>query len=123
MARSAPELPARWLWIPACAQERGQMLTKNIFSAETFRVYTSSDILGAQLGAALKNVYAVASGIVDGWGLGDNTKAALMTRGLAEMARLGKQMGAKPVTFFGLSGLCDLIVTCGSAHSRNRDKL
>ncbi len=93
---------------------------KEMFSQERFRVYTSSDPLGVELGGSIKNVYAVASGIVDGLDLGDNTKAALMTRGLAEMARLGKVMGAQPVTFFGLSGLGDLIVTCGSKHSRNR---
>ncbi len=106
--------------VAACASDQGQQRVKNLFSSETFRVYTSADVMGAQLGAALKNVYAVACGIVDGLGLGDNTKAALMTRGLAEMARLGHKMGAQGVTFFGLSGLGDLIVTCGSQHSRNR---
>jgi len=106
--------------VAACASTKGQAHVKDLFTAERFRVYTSPDVLGAQLGAALKNVYAVACGIVDGLGLGDNTKAALMTRGLAEMARLGVAMGARPVTFFGLSGLGDLIVTCGSKHSRNR---
>jgi glycerol-3-phosphate dehydrogenase (NAD(P)+) len=91
-----------------------------IFNTETFRVYTSSDPVGVELGGALKNVYAVASGIVDGLKLGDNTKAALMSRGLLEMTRLGNALGAKTVTFFGLSGLGDMIVTCGSKHSRNR---
>jgi glycerol-3-phosphate dehydrogenase (NAD(P)+) len=91
-----------------------------IFSTERFRVYTSSDQVGVELGGALKNVYAVASGIVDGLSLGDNTKAALMSRGLLEMTRLGTALGAKTVTFFGLSGLGDMIVTCGSKHSRNR---
>ncbi|MCG3205896.1 MAG: Glycerol-3-phosphate dehydrogenase [NAD(P)+] [Elusimicrobia bacterium] len=100
----------------AKARERVQ----DIFSSDQFRIYTSTDPLGVELGGSIKNVYAVACGIVDGLKLGDNTKAALMTRGLAEMARLGKVMGAQPVTFFGLSGLGDLIVTCGSKHSRNR---
>jgi glycerol-3-phosphate dehydrogenase (NAD(P)+) len=106
--------------VAASEMQSAQNRVKNLFSSEKFRVYTSGDPIGAQLGAALKNVYAVASGIVDGLGLGDNTKAALMTRGLSEMARLGKTMGASPFTFFGLSGLGDLIVTCGSKHSRNR---
>jgi glycerol-3-phosphate dehydrogenase (NAD(P)+) len=106
--------------VAACTSATGQARVKNLFSSDKFRVYTGADTVGAELGAALKNVYAVACGIVDGLGLGDNTKAALMTRGLAEMARLGQKMGAKPVTFFGLSGLGDLIVTCGSRHSRNR---
>ncbi|MBV9079713.1 MAG: NAD(P)-dependent glycerol-3-phosphate dehydrogenase [Elusimicrobia bacterium] len=93
---------------------------RDLFASDTFRVYTSDDPLGVELGGSLKNVYAVACGVIDGLGLGDNTKAALMTRGLAEMTRLGKSMGASPVTFFGLSGLGDLIVTCTSRHSRNR---
>lgn len=86
----------------------------------TFRIYTSEDVIGVELGGALKNVIALAAGICDGLGMGDNTKAALMTRGLAEIARLGVTMGADPATFFGLSGMGDLIVTCGSMHSRNR---
>jgi glycerol-3-phosphate dehydrogenase (NAD(P)+) len=93
---------------------------QKIFASETFRVYTGDDPLGVELGGALKNIYAVACGIIDGLKLGDNTKAALLTRGLLEMTRLGKTMGAKTFTFFGLSGLGDLIVTCGSKHSRNR---
>lgn len=92
----------------------------DLFTAETFRVYTSADPVGVELGGALKNVYAVACGIVDGLALGDNTKAALISRALLEMTRLGTAFGAKTVTFFGLSGLGDLIVTCGSKHSRNR---
>lgn len=90
------------------------------FSCETFRVYTSSDLVGTELGGALKNIVAIAAGVCDGLGLGDNAKAALMTRGLAEMARLGTAMGADPLTFSGLSGMGDLIVTCCSRHSRNR---
>ncbi|NUM52484.1 MAG: NAD(P)-dependent glycerol-3-phosphate dehydrogenase [Candidatus Hydrogenedentes bacterium] len=90
------------------------------FTAPTFRVYTSPDITGVALGGALKNVIAIAAGVCDGFGLGDNAKAALITRGLAEMARLGVAMGADPMTFSGLSGMGDLIVTCESRHSRNR---
>ncbi len=86
----------------------------------TFRIYTGEDVVGVELGGALKNVIALAAGICDGLGMGDNTKAALMTRGLAEVARLGVKLGADTATFFGLSGMGDLIVTCGSMHSRNR---
>lgn len=93
---------------------------KDMFSSDVFRVYTGTDPLGAELGGALKNVYAIACGVVDGQNWGDNTKAALMTRGLLEMTRLGKSMGAQTLTFFGLSGLGDMIVTCASKHSRNR---
>ncbi len=85
-----------------------------------FRIYTSPDVLGVELGGALKNIIAIAAGICDGLGLGDNTKGALLTRGLAEMVRLGKRMGANPVTFSGLSGVGDLITTCMSRFSRNR---
>jgi glycerol-3-phosphate dehydrogenase (NAD(P)+) len=84
------------------------------------RVYTSQDIIGVELGGSLKNIIALASGVVDGLGLGDNAKAALVTRGLAEIVRLGKVLGAKAETFSGLSGLGDLVVTCMSQHSRNR---
>jgi len=90
------------------------------FSGKTFRVYTSDDVLGVELGGTLKNIIAVAAGILDGMGPGDNSKAALMTRGLAEISRLGTALGAKPETFSGLSGVGDLIVTCASRHSRNR---
>ena len=90
------------------------------FMGKSFRVYTSDDPLGVEIGGTLKNVVAVAAGILDGMGLGDNTKAALMTRGLAEITRLGVCLGAKPETFSGLSGIGDLIVTCASRHSRNR---
>jgi glycerol-3-phosphate dehydrogenase (NAD(P)+) len=93
---------------------------QDVFMGEMFRVYTSTDIIGVELGGALKNVIALCAGISDGLGYGDNTKAALMTRGLAEIARLGTAMGANKETFMGLSGVGDLIVTCTSMHSRNR---
>lgn len=90
------------------------------FSNSSFRVYTSDDVIGCEIGGSLKNVIAIAAGIIDGLGMGDNTKAALITRGLAEISRLGVALGANPLTFSGLSGLGDLIVTCNSRHSRNR---
>lgn len=93
---------------------------QNIFMSDVFRVYTSPDVLGICIGGALKNVIALAAGIADGLGYGDNTKAALITRGIAEIARLGIVMGANAKTFSGLSGIGDLIVTCASMHSRNR---
>ncbi len=93
---------------------------QNLFMNEVFRVYISSDVHGIELGAALKNVVALAAGIADGLGYGDNTKAALITRGIAEIARLGISMGGRIETFYGLTGIGDLIVTCASMHSRNR---
>lgn len=87
---------------------------------EVFRVYTSPDMLGMELGGSLKNVIALAAGIADGLGYGDNTKAALITRGIAEIARLGVKMGGAIESFTGLTGIGDLIVTCASVHSRNR---
>lgn len=93
---------------------------QGIFMSPVFRVYTTPDILGVELGGALKNVIALAAGTADGLGYGDNTKAALITRGIAEIARLGTKMGASMETFYGLSGMGDLIVTCASVHSRNR---
>lgn len=93
---------------------------QDVFMNEVFRVYGSIDTLGVELGGSLKNVIALAAGISDGLGFGDNTKAALMTRGMAEISRLGVAMGANPATFNGLSGIGDLIVTCTSMHSRNR---
>ena len=93
---------------------------QGVFMNEVFRVYTSSDMLGIELGGALKNVIALAAGIADGLGCGDNTKAALITRGIAEITRLGLVMGGKAETFSGLTGIGDLIVTCASMHSRNR---
>ena len=96
------------------------LYVQNIFMNPVFRVYTSPDILGIELGGSLKNVIALAAGIADGLGYGDNTKAALITRGIAEITRLGIAMGARAETFYGLSGIGDLIVTCASVHSRNR---
>lgn len=92
---------------------------QDLFINTNFRVYTNSDIIGVEIGGALKNIIALAAGITDGLGYGDNAKAALMTRGLAEIARLGTKMGANPLTFSGLAGIGDLIVTCTSVHSRN----
>lgn len=93
---------------------------QNLFMSEVFRVYTSPDVLGIELGGSLKNVVALAAGIADGLGYGDNTKAALITRGITEIARLGTAMGGRFETFCGLTGIGDLIVTCASMHSRNR---
>ena len=93
---------------------------QGLFMSEVFRVYVSPDILGMELGGALKNVVALAAGIADGLGYGDNTKAALITRGIAEIGRLGIAMGGRFETFCGLTGIGDLIVTCASMHSRNR---
>lgn len=93
---------------------------QNIFMSDTFRVYTNPDVVGVELGGALKNIIAIAAGITDGLGYGDNTKAALITRGMAEIKRLGVALGADPMTFAGLSGIGDLVVTCASEHSRNR---
>lgn len=93
---------------------------QEIFSSDVFRAYISPDIMGIELGAALKNVVALAAGMADGLGYGDNTKAALITRGIAEISRLGMAMGGQMETFAGLSGIGDLIVTCASMHSRNR---
>ncbi len=93
---------------------------QELFSNPVFRVYTSPDVLGIEIGGSLKNVIALAAGIADGLGYGDNTKAALITRGIKEIGRLGDAMGANMLTFAGLSGIGDLIVTCASMHSRNR---
>lgn len=95
-------------------------MVQQVFNNSVFRVYTSTDLIGVELGGSLKNVIAIAAGIINGLGLGDNTIGALMTRGLAEMVRLGRKMGADPMTFAGLSGIGDLITTCTSRHSRNR---
>ena len=96
-------------------------LIQDAFMSEYFRVYTSPDVIGIELGGSLKNVIALAAGMADGLGFGDNTKAALMTRGIAEISRLGVKMGGRLETFSGLSGIGDLIVTCSSIHSRNRN--
>ena len=95
-------------------------LLQNLFMNEVFRVYISPDVLGMEIGSSLKNVVALAAGIADGLGYGDNTKAALITRGIAEITRLGIKMGGSAETFAGLTGIGDLIVTCASMHSRNR---
>ena len=105
--------------IGAKSKETAEYL-QSMFISKVFRVYTSPDILGIELGGSLKNVIALAAGIADGLGYGDNTKAALITRGIAEIARLGVKMGGKIESFVGLTGIGDLIVTCASAHSRNR---
>ena len=93
---------------------------QDLFMTDRFRVYTTEDVVGVELGGSLKNVIALGAGISDGMGFGDNAKAALMTRGLAEIIRLGVKLGAQPETFSGLAGIGDLIVTCTSMHSRNR---
>ena len=105
--------------VSAHTQETAEYL-QSIFMSPVFRVYTTPDILGVELGGALKNVIALAAGTADGLGYGDNTKAALIARGITEIGRLGKKMGAQMETFYGLSGIGDLIVTCASKHSRNR---
>ena len=104
----------------ACENHARAVALQRVFNNPSFRVYTSDDVIGVELGGALKNVIAIAAGVCDGIGYGDNTKAALITRGLAEIARLGIALGAHPVTFAGLSGMGDLVVTCTSKHSRNR---
>lgn len=106
--------------VAASSDLKTARLVRDIFRTDAFRVYSSNDIIGVELGGSLKNVIAIAAGIADGAGFGDNTKAALMTRALVEMTRLGMEMGAQMVTFSGLSGMGDLIVTCMSRHSRNR---
>ncbi len=106
--------------VVACEDIEIAKYIQRIFNSENFRIYTTDDIIGVELGGALKNVIALCAGISDGLGYGDNTKAALMTRGMAEIIRLGTAMGAKQETFSGLSGMGDLIVTCTSMHSRNR---
>ncbi|HDP34673.1 MAG TPA: NAD(P)-dependent glycerol-3-phosphate dehydrogenase [Candidatus Hydrogenedentes bacterium] len=110
--------------LPACVVAAGRdddvrKHVQDIFGGSTFRVYTSHDVMGVELGGALKNIIAIAAGACEGFGLGDNAKAALITRGLAEMIRLGNACGAEAATFAGLSGLGDLVATCSSRHSRN----
>jgi glycerol-3-phosphate dehydrogenase (NAD(P)+) len=92
---------------------------QQLFTNEYFRIYTNTDVIGVETGAALKNIIAIGAGALHGLGFGDDAKAAIMTRGLAEISRLGVAMGADPLTFIGLSGVGDLIVTCTSVHSRN----
>lgn len=105
--------------VVASADRAAAELIQDLFMNEHFRIYTSSDIVGAEVGGAMKNVVALCAGCCEGMGLGDNTKAMLMTRGIAEIARLGVAMGGRADTFTGLAGLGDLIVTCTSMHSRN----
>ena len=106
--------------VSASRDREAAELVQDLFMNRRFRVYASDDVVGVELGAALKNVIALCAGISDGMGFGDNTKAALMTRGLTEIARLGVALGGRQETFAGLSGVGDLIVTCTSMHSRNR---
>lgn len=106
--------------VSASADQRAAELVQDLFMNERFRVYATDDVVGVELAAALKNVIALCAGCCDGMGFGDNTKAALMTRGLTEIARLGEKMGGRKETFAGLAGVGDLIVTCTSMHSRNR---
>ena len=113
----ARDLPT--LIVASCEDEKAAKTVQKIFTTPTFRVYTNGDKLGVELGGAVKNVIALAVGIALGLGYGDNAKAALITRGNAELSRLGIAMGCKPETFAGLSGMGDLIVTCTSMHSRN----
>jgi glycerol-3-phosphate dehydrogenase (NAD(P)+) len=106
--------------VAACGLEARAREVQALFSTPRFRVYTNSDVPGCEYGAALKNVIAIAAGVCDGLGYGDNTKGALLTRGLAEIARLGVALGGRRETFFGLTGMGDLITTAMSRHSRNR---
>ena len=103
-----------------CADESRAVELQGFLGSELFRIYTSDDMISIELGGALKNVFALSAGVTDGLGLGDNSKAALVTRAMAELLRLGTAMGGKPRTFYGLSGVGDLIATCFSQHSRNR---
>lgn len=100
--------------------EEAAKVIQDLFMTDRIRVYTNTDLVGVEIGGAVKNIIALAAGILDGIGYGDNTKAALMTRGMTEIARVGMRMGGKPETFYGLTGMGDLIVTCTSMHSRNR---
>jgi len=113
-------LPTPSACLIASEKEETAKLVQREFMNPRFRLYTNTDMIGVEMGAALKNIMALAAGMSDGLGFGDNTKAALMTRGMAEMQRLGMAMGGKAETFSGLSGIGDLIVTCTSMHSRNR---
>ena len=106
--------------VSACANENNSKIIQNLFSTENLRIYTSKDMRGVEIGGSLKNIIAIASGICHGIGYGDNANAALITRGLHEITKLGIAMGAKEQTFYGLSGIGDLIATCLSTHSRNR---
>ena len=104
----------------ACADKEAAERLRHALATETFRVYSSADVIGVELGGALKNTIALAAGVCDGMNLGDNARAALITRGLAEISRLGQALGARPATFMGLSGMGDLVLTCTGDLSRNR---
>jgi glycerol-3-phosphate dehydrogenase (NAD(P)+) len=106
--------------VVACGDEETSASLQALFMAPYFRVYTNLDVVGCELSGAMKNVIAIAAGIADGMGFGDNSRASLITRGLAEMARLGTKLGANPLTFAGLAGMGDLVATCISQLSRNR---
>ena len=106
--------------VAASHDEQAAKFVQKTLMSDNFRIYTNDDVIGVEVGAALKNIIAMAAGACDGLGLGDNSIAALMTRGIHEISRLGVKMGAKQITFAGLSGIGDLIVTCTSQHSRNR---
>jgi glycerol-3-phosphate dehydrogenase (NAD(P)+) len=106
--------------VVACAEEETAAALQNLFMAPFFRVYTNPDVIGCELSGAMKNVIAISAGIADGMGFGDNSRASLITRGLAEVARLGVKLGADPLTFAGLAGMGDLVATCISPLSRNR---
>jgi len=106
--------------VAASLSQKSARKVQDVLMSPVFRVYTNEDLVGVELGGALKNIIAIAAGISDGVGFGDNTKAALLDRGIVEITRLGTAMGANPMTFAGLSGMGDLIVTCTSRHSRNR---
>lgn len=114
----AIEIPTTVVSSSTC--EKTAEYIQDVFMTPKFRVYTNTDVIGVELGGALKNIIALTAGISDGLGYGDNTKAALMTRGIVEIARLGVELGAEDATFSGLAGIGDLIVTCTSMHSRNR---
>ena len=107
--------------VAGATEKETALYIQDVFMNTKFRVYTSPDVVGIELGGSLKNVIALAAGIIDGLGYGDNTKAALITRGIVEIGRLGEAMGAHYETFAGLSGIGDLIVTCTSTHSRNHN--
>ena len=106
--------------VAASTSRDAALLVQEALTSSSFRVYTNPDLIGVEMGGALKNIIALGAGIIEGLGLGDNSKAALVTRGLVEMTRLGTALGARARTFTGLSGLGDLYVTCSSVHSRNR---
>ena len=118
----AAEVVARQPTVVVAASEKAEAasIVQRALSGDEFRVYTHDDVMGVELGGALKNVIAVATGIAEGLGMGFNARAALITRGLAEMTRLGVKMGASPLTFAGLAGMGDLVLTCTGALSRNR---